>query len=177
MPAQGALSFQSIAVYAVVGALVIYRVSVPRRVSVTRMWVMAGILMALAVLAIVAYERMNPAPAWEIAIAIVGGLVAGIPVGLLRGYHTKVSATERPGVMQLGASWATAGIYLGAFALRAGIRYLVPMTSPAGSIVGDALLVFAIAIVGASYYAVYRTYQTLEAVTITTSPVEPRINT
>lgn len=152
----------TIAIYALLGALLVYRLSVPRRTSVGRMWFSAGLLIALAAFAISAYERINPAPPWQIAIAVVVGLSTGIPLGFLRGRHTQVSSTDRPGVMQLGPSWATAAIYLGAFGVRGGIRYVIPPTSPIGSVVGDALLVFAIGIVGASYYAVYQKYRALE---------------
>jgi ABC-type anion transport system duplicated permease subunit len=125
------------------------------------MWISAALLVALAAFAIYGYSALHPVPLWQIATAIVVGLAAGVPVGILRGYHTQVSATERPGVMQLGASWPTAAIYLGAFALRAAMRFFFPVMSPAGSIVGDALLVFAIGIVGASYFAIFRKYERL----------------
>jgi hypothetical protein len=157
----GGMSPQTIAIWIVVLVLLVVRISVPRRVSVGRMWFSAALLMALGAFAIYGYEELHPAPAWQIVAAVVIGLAAGIPLGILRGLHTQVSRTERLGIMKLGPSWGTATIYLGAFVLRAVIRYFVPITSPAGTVVGDALLVFAIAIVGASNYAVYRKYEAL----------------
>ncbi len=151
-----------ILVWIVLVALVLYRSSRAQRISVTRMWLMAGILMLVAAFAVYSTEMLFPAPAWEIAVAVVLGVAAGIPVGMLRGHHTQVSATDRHGVMQLGPSWATAGIYLGAFAVRALIRFFVPMHSPLGTVVGDGVLVFAIAIVATTYYTVYRKYEALD---------------
>jgi hypothetical protein len=153
---------QSIVIYAIVIALVLYRASRPQRTSVTRMWVFAGLLMVLAAFSIYASATLFRPPAWQIAAAAVLGLAAGIPLGILRGHHTQVSATDRHGVMQLGPSWATAGIYIGAFLARALIRFFVPLTSPIGTVVGDGLLVFAIGIIGATYYAVYRKYEALD---------------
>ncbi len=149
-------------VWIVIVGLVLIRSSRAQRISVTRMWVMAGILMLVAAFAIYSAERLFPAPVWQIAIAVMLGIAAGIPVGTLRGHHMQVSATDRHGVMQLGPSWATAAIYLGAFAVRALIRFIVPANSPLGTVVGDGVLVFAIAIVATTYYTVYRKYEALD---------------
>ena len=84
-----------ILVWIVIIALILFRASRPQRISVARMWVMAIILMLLAAFAIYGYQIVNPAPAWEIVTAIAIGVAAGIPVGMLRGHHTDVSATDR----------------------------------------------------------------------------------
>ena len=157
-----ALPIQSIIIYVVLIALVLFRASRPQRISVTRMWIFAGLLMVLAAFSIYASATLFKPPVWQIASATVLGLAAGIPLGVLRGHHTQVSATDRHGVMQLGPSWATAGIYIGAFAARFVIRMMFPLTSPIGTVVGDGLLVFAIGIIGATYYAVYRKYEALD---------------
>jgi hypothetical protein len=152
----------NILIYFVLMALILYRASRPQRISVTRMWIFAGILILLA--ASFAYESMaffHP-PLWELAAAIVLGLAAGIPLGILRGHHTQVSATDRHGVMQLGPNWATALIYVGAFVGRAVIRIVLPPTSVIGNVVGDGLLFFAVGIIGATYLAVYRKYESLD---------------
>ena len=149
-------------IYALLIAWIAFRVSQPQRISVARMWIFVALLTVLAGFAV--YEsavRFSP-PAWEIAVAAVLGLAIGIPLGLLRGHHTQVSATERHGVMRLGPSWATALIYLGAFGGRFVIRLLVPSTSAAGNVVGDGLLFFAIGIIAATYFAVYRKYEALD---------------
>ncbi len=162
MPQGTPLSGTSILIWIVVIGLILFRASRPQRISVTRMWAQAIILMLVGAFAIYSYELLNPAPLWEVIAAVIIGVVAGVPVGILRGHHTQVSATDRHGVMQLGPSWATAGIYVGAFGFRALLRYLVPPASPLGSVVGDAVMVFAIAIIGTTYYAVYRKYEALD---------------
>ena len=159
---QGDATRANLVIYAVLVLLILFRASRPQRTSVARMWIFAGLLMLIGVGVI--YESVTKfgSPPWEIAVAVVLGLLAGIPLGLLRGHHTQVSATNKHGVMQLGPSWATALIYIGAFVARAAIRALVPPDNALGMVVGDGLIVFAIGIVGATYYAVYRKYEALD---------------
>jgi hypothetical protein len=156
---------ENLLIFVIILALVLYRSSRPQRTTVTRMWIYAGILMVLG--ALLLYESMvlfHP-PLWQIIAAIVLGLAAGIPLGLLRGHHTQVSATDRHGVMQLGPSWQTALIYVAAFGARFAIRAASPPTSAIGNIVSDGLLFFAIGIIGATYYAVYQKYEALDHAT------------
>ena len=162
MPQGAPLSGTSILIWIVVIALILFRASRAQRISVTRMWVQAIILMLIGAFVIYSYELLNPASTWEVVVAIILGIAAGVPIGMLRGRHTQVSATDRHGVMQLGPSWATAGIYIGAFALRALLRYFVQPSSSLGRVVSDTVIVFAIAIIGATYYTVYRKYEALD---------------
>jgi hypothetical protein len=148
--------------WAIVAILILVRASRPQRISVTRMWIQAIVLMAIGVAAIYGYQQLHPAPPWQIALGIVFGVAAGVPVGVLRGLHTQVSATEKHGVMQLGPSWITAFIYITAFGVRALLRSLVPATSSLGTLVGDGVLIFAIAIIGTTYWFVYRKYEALD---------------
>ena len=156
------MSRENLLILAVILALVLYRSSRPQRISVTRMWIFAGILIALAILLLYESVVLFSPPLWELAAAVVLGLIAGIPLGLLRGHHTQVSATDRHGVMQLGPSWQTAAIYIGAFGARYLIRYVLPPTSSIGNVVGDGLLFFAIGIIAATYFAVYQKYEALD---------------
>jgi hypothetical protein len=126
------------------------------------MWIFVVLLMLLAAFAIYGSAVMFHPAAWEIVLAAVLGLVIGLPLGLLRGHHTQVSATERHGVMRMGASWITALIYLAAFGGRFVVRLLLPPTSAVGNVVSDGLIFFAIGIIGATYYAVYRKYEALD---------------
>ncbi len=156
---------ENILIFVIILALVLYRSSRPQRTSVTRMWIYAGILMALGALLLYESVALFSPPIWQIAAAVVLGLAAGIPVGLLRGHHTEVTATDRHGVMQLGPSWQTALIYIAAFGARFAIRAALPPTSALGNVVGDGLLFFAIGIIGATYYAVYQKYEALDHAT------------
>ncbi|MGB6984370.1 MAG: hypothetical protein WBD74_00185 [Candidatus Aquilonibacter sp.] len=159
---------ENLLILAVILALVLYRSARPQRTSVTRMWIYASILIAVAAISLYGSITLFHPPVWEIAVAIVLGLLAGIPVGILRGHHTQVSATDRHGVMQLGPSWQTAAIYIAAFAARFAIRAELPPTSTIGNVVGDGLLFFAIGIIGATYYAVYQKYEALDHATTQT---------
>ncbi len=146
-------------------ALILYRSARPQRTTVSRMWTYAILLMALGAFAIYGYERLSPAPAWQIVLAVILGIAAGIPVGMLRGHHTTVSATDQHGVMQLGPSWITALIYIAAFGARSVLRLAFPLHSALGTVVGDGALVFAIAIIGTTYWVVYRKYEALDHAT------------
>ena len=125
------------------------------------MWVTPIFLCALTGWAIYANQLLNPAPPYEIAIGIVIGAIVGIPFGILRGMHTDVRPTERPGVMFLGSSWITVLVFIGAFGLRAGVRSLIPQHGSLTGIIGDALVGFAIAFIVASYVLIFRKYEAL----------------
>lgn len=143
----------------VVVALLAIRFFRPQRISVTRMWIGPIVLIGLTAWAIYATERFEPAPIVAVAAALLIGGVAGIPFGVMRGIHTDVRPTERPGVMYLGTSWVTIVIFLAAFGLRAGVRALMPQHGGLSAAIGDALLAFAITFIATSYIVIYRKYQ------------------
>lgn len=137
------------------------RLSRPTRISIRRLWIGPIVLAAIAALAIYASQTMEPAGAWQIAVAMLGGLVVGTPLGVLRGLHTDVRPTDRKGVMQLGASWVVIVIFAGAFALRALLRFALPQHGAVAALVGDGLLAFAVGFVVAGYFVIYRKYRFL----------------
>jgi Protein of unknown function (DUF1453) len=159
----------------IVVAVLALRLVRPQRISVTRMWVSPILFCALSAWAIYATQRLNPAPPFEIALGLVVGGAAGVPFGILRGLHTDVRPTDRPGVMYLGSSWATIVIFAAAFALRYGARTLMPHRGSVASIVGDAALAFAISFIATSYISIYRKYERELAVKIAAppAPAEP----
>jgi uncharacterized membrane-anchored protein len=158
---------ENLLILIIILGIIIYRSVVPQRTSVTMMWIRAALLIAVVlVLLYGSYAIFHP-QVWQVIVAIILGFVSGIPVGLLRGHHTQVSATDRHGVMRIGPSWQTATIYVGALAVRFAIRQAVPMTSAVGTIVSDGLLFFAVGIVAASYYAIYQKYEALDHATQT----------
>lgn len=150
-----------VAVYVVIAALMIFRYSRPQKMTLTRMWVAPVLFTAMTAFAIWGTQMIAPAPAWQIAAAVLAGLVLGAPLGILRGKHTKVRATERPGVMYLDASWVVLALWLGAFVVRRIVQALLPHGAVA-TIVGDGLIVFAISTVVISYYEIYKKYRALE---------------
>lgn len=146
----------------------------PQRISITRMWVSPIILCLLAAWVIYANNMLYPAPPLEIALGVVLGAIAGLPFGILRGMHTDVRPTDRPGVMYLGSSWITLAIFAGAFGLRYAVRLMMPQRGTFTGIVGDALLAFAITFIVASYVVIFRKYEELSharAATPATPPV------
>lgn len=143
----------------IVVALLARRMAKPQRISVTRMWVMPLILCALSVWVIYENNRLFPAPPLEIGLAMLIGAIAGFPFGILRGMHTTVRPTERPGVMYLGSSWATLAIFVAAFLLRYAVRAVVPAHAAMTAVVGDGLLAFAIVFLAVSYAVIFRKYE------------------
>lgn len=135
--------------------------SKPQRLSVTRMWVGPLILCALSAWVIYANAQIYPTPPAEIAAALILGAAAGLPFGILRGLHTDVRPTDRPGVMYLGSSWITLTIFIAAYALRYVVRLLMPHRGNLTGTIGDGLLAFAIVFIAASYFVIFRKYEEL----------------
>ncbi len=143
----------------IVAALLAFRLIRPQRISVTRMWITPIILCFLTAWVIYANAMINPSPPLEIALTLVVGAIVGIPFGVLRGIHTDVRPTDRPGVMYLGSSWVTVLIFAAAFGLRYGIRLLMPQHGSLTGAIGDGLLAFAIAFIVTSYVVIFRKYE------------------
>lgn len=159
---------------AIVAILLVVRLVRPQRISVTRMWVSPIILAVLCAAAIYFGETLNPAPIWEIAVALIVGAVAGVPFGLLRGMHTDVRPTDRPGVMYLGSSWITAAIFIVAFGIRYAVRYFAAEHGRVSTALGDGALAFAIAFIVTSYVVIYRKYQAELAGRLASPPAPPQ---
>jgi hypothetical protein len=145
----------------IVVVLLAIRLIRPQRISVTRMWITPIVLCALTAWVIYANAVINPAPPVEIAVGLIVGVIVGIPFGILRGMHTDVRPTDRPGVMYLGSSWVTLVIFAAAFGLRYAVRTLMPQRGSLTATIGDGLLAFAIAFIAASYFVIFRKYEEL----------------
>ncbi|HEY3675922.1 MAG TPA: hypothetical protein VGK84_07990 [Candidatus Tumulicola sp.] len=159
--------------FIVVLAIVAIRSIRPQRISMTRMWVQPLILVFVAVFVIYSAEQLSPTPAWEVAVALAIGAILGVPFGILRGVHTDVRPTERPGVMYLGSSWITIVIYLVAFGLRSAVRMLMPHRGSLSGAVGDGALAFAIAFIVTSYVMIARKYNAEVAGKLASPPAPP----
>jgi len=125
------------------------------------MWVTPILLCGMTAWAIYANDVLNPAPPWEIALGVILGAAVGAPFGVLRGIHTDVRPTDRPGVMYLGSSWVTLVIFAAAFGLRYAARALMPQHGSLSGTIGDAVLAFAIAFIVTSYAVIFRKYESL----------------
>ena len=163
-PAQQPVALTAI-IYVVVIALFVWRMARPQRMSVVRLWLMPIILLALTAFSVwanLSVSTLNgqvPPPDWQIGAVLVIGAVLGIPLGFLRGRHSEVRPTERPGVMYVHSSPLIIGIWIAAFAARAVLRAYLPHAQGATTLGGDGLLAFAMAALITSYYAIYRKYQ------------------
>lgn len=151
-------------IYLVVIALIVWRMARPQRMSVTRLWVMPIVLLAITGLSIWANAQayvllgQAPPPNWEIAAVLAGGAVLGVPLGFLRGRHSEVRPTERAGVMYVHSSPLIVMVWLAAFIARAAVRAMMPH-SQAGALGADGALAFAMAALITSYYAIYVKYR------------------
>jgi membrane protein CcdC involved in cytochrome C biogenesis len=148
-------------IYLALAAAVIVRQLRPRRMRIASMWIGPVIFLALTAAAIFGEEQVSPMPPALIAGSLLLGAALGVPFGILRGAHTSVSATDRRDIMLLGPSWIVAIVWVGAFVIRAGLRYAFAGTAYAAPL-GDGLLAFAIGMLITSYYVIYRKYRMLE---------------
>lgn len=159
----------SIFIYVVVIGLFVYRMSRPQRFTRTRLFVMPVILLAATAMAIwgnamaAAQLGAAAAPPAEIALALVVGAIVGIPLGIVRGKHSEVKPTDRPGVMYVHSSPLIVVVWLAAFAVRALIRYFMPHAGPMTAVVGDGLMAFAVGALIASYVIIYQRYKAIAA--------------
>lgn len=163
-PSQG---ITQVFIYVIVAALLVYRLSRPQRLTTTRLFVMPILLLAMTAFAIwgnamaAAQLGRAPAPPLGIVLALVVGALAGIPLGILRGKHSEVRPTGRPGVMFVHSSPLIIIVWVAVFALRALLRYLLPNAGPSAGMIGDGLLAFAVAALITSYVVIYQRYQAL----------------
>jgi hypothetical protein len=152
-------------IYVVAIALFVWRTARPQRMSVIRLWIMPIVLLGLTAFSIyanmyaTALQGEMPAPAWQIAIVLVIGAALGVPLGFLRGRHSEVKPTDRPGVMYVHSSPVIVIIWLLAFVARAALRAYLPHAGSETMLGGDLLLAFAMAAIITSYYAIYKKYQ------------------
>jgi hypothetical protein len=150
--------------YVVIALLLAYRIymwSKPGKISVTRMFVVPSIFLALTALAVWGTVMTASLAWWVIALFVLGGFAIGVPFGIVRGHHTTVRATEKPGVMYLEASWVVPVLFVLAFGGRFAVRLLLPRGEFAG-VIGDGLIAFVVGMMAVSYYVIYRKYVGLE---------------
>ena len=153
--------YSQLAIYVVIAAIVLFRYSRPMKMTVVRLFVAPVVFLALTAVSIWATQQINPAPAWEIAVALAIGLLLGVPLGIAMSAHRTVKRTELPHVMYVDPSWVTAAIWIGAFILRAVIRLMLPPGVTA-TVVGDGLVLFGISALLASYFVIYRKFRALD---------------
>jgi len=158
----------TVIIYAVALAVLVWRFSRPQTIGVWRLWFMPVLLLAVTAYNIyitpmlATLEGTAMPPVWETALAVVVGILAGIPLGIVRGRHSDVSLGKRPNTITIRSSMVVLFVWLGAFALKALLRY-VAHGSPFAIAIGDGLLVFAISALITSYVAIWQKFKALSA--------------
>ncbi len=154
-------------IYVLVIALFVWRMMRPQRISVRRLWVRPVLLLLVTGVAIAASQMVAPSRWWVLAAVLIAGAILGVPLGVLRGRHTQLRPTERPGVVYVQSSPLIIAIWLAAFVARAVVRYFQPPSHGGAGIWGDGLMAFAVAALIASYFAIYKKSRTIGAELIT----------
>lgn len=157
----------NLVIYVIIIALFVFRMSRPQRFTRTRFLLTPVILLLVTAASIwgnaVMAAEMGVAAASpvQIVLALVLGALAGIPLGLIRGRHSEVKPTEKPGVIYVHSSPLIVLLWLAAFAARALIRYFMPHASAMTAVVSDGLLAFAVSALIASYVIIYQRFKGL----------------
>lgn len=155
-------------IYVIAIAFFVWRIARPQRMSVVRLWIMPVVLLALTAFSVYANMYASalagemPPPVWQLGGVLVIGAALGIPLGFLRGRHSDVRPTDRPGVMYVHSSPMIIAIWIGAFVLRAALRAYLPHAQAGAALGGDGLLAFAMAALITSYYAIYKKYRAVQ---------------
>lgn len=152
-------------IYVIVVVLLVWRMARPQRMSVVRLWLMPILLLVLTGVSIwgnayaSAMMGQVPPPDWEVAVVLLLGAAMGVPLGLLRGRHSEVKPTDRPGVMYVHSSAFIIIVWLAAYGARMALRLYLPHAQAGAALAGDGLLTFAMAALITSYYAIYKKYR------------------
>jgi ABC-type proline/glycine betaine transport system permease subunit len=141
-------------------ALVIFRNLRPQKLKISRLWLMPAVLLVLVGVSFWATAlQLPPGALWISALAVLIGLAAGIPFGIVRGRHSKLRAGNQPGTIIVEQSAITLILFLVAFGARYLIRFFVPTAGPGTVALTDGFLAFAIASVIAARYVLYARFK------------------
>ena len=144
----------------------IYRQSRPMKLTLLGLWLLPAFLILISIFSIAVTSLAQvpgiaaPAPLL-VAVAVLAGLAAGIPLGLTRGRASTVRLGDTKGTMIVEPSLLFALIWFAAFALRFGLRALIPMASPAYFALSDASLAFAVSAIVALRYVLFGKFKAL----------------
>lgn len=152
---------QWVFIAAIIG-LLIFRNVRPQKLSLARIWVVPVMLVVVTLFAIWGTAQAEPAPLWMTIAALVIGAAAGTPLGLARGRHSRVRLADTPGTVVIDPSIAVLLIWVGAFAIKFGMRYFLPHAGPVSSAASDAFIALAAASVITSRWVVFNKARALE---------------
>lgn len=149
-------------IYVVVIALFVWRTMRPMRVSAARIWSRPALLVLVTAVSIWAEQMTAPSPAWLVTAIVAGGTLLGIPLGVVRGRHSEVRSTERPGVYYVHSSPIVVVVWLLAFVARAAVRYAMPAAGNATTVWSLGLLAFATSAIAVSAYMIHQKLITVQ---------------
>lgn len=153
---------QTIATIAII-ALVIYRNSRPQVMNEVRFWIPVALVVFLTAFMFFGTAATAPAALMASGIAAVIGVVLGIPLGIARGHHSQVRLHDKDGHFIVDPSLVVMLIWLGAFAIRSGIKYFMPQAGEWTTGISDGLVVFAVTSVVTARIIIFRKYLALKS--------------
>ncbi len=156
------------AIVAVLVAILVWRNSRPQTMTVSRLWIAPAFMVVITVL-LIAGTVMPHAALWELLVALIAGLIAGIPVGLARGHHSKVTHAPKSGRIIVEPSIVTMMIWLAAFGLKYAVKFFLPHAGTGVLVFSDGFIAFAVASVLAARYVIFKKFKALEPAAATAS--------
>jgi hypothetical protein len=132
-----------------------------RRIRLSRFWLLPSFLVVLALLVLLRAVWAEQEAPFEAALAIAGGVIVGIPLGLARGHASRVRLGEEPQTLYLDPSPVLVAIWFAAFVVRFAARSVLPNAHGTSLIVADGFMTLATTSVVASRVIIYRKYLAL----------------
>jgi hypothetical protein len=116
-----------------------------RKLLLSRIYVLPGILGIIALALLIATVVLFPETTWLVAGEALITLGVGFGIGLAVSHFTTLRVTDDPDAVYVLGSYATVAIWIGAFALRWAARVLVPFGHGAATLSANAALVVMLA--------------------------------
>ncbi|MDQ2680696.1 MAG: DUF1453 family protein [Candidatus Eremiobacteraeota bacterium] len=161
----------NVAIVGVLIVIVVWRNARPQTMTVSRLWIMPAFMVLVTAFLIVGTVAQHAA-IWLLAIALVIGIIAGVPVGLARGHHSRVRHADKSGRIVVEPSVVTMVIWLAAFGLKYAVKYFAPHAGPGVLVFSDGFIAFAVASVVAARYVIFKKFKALEA-PVASAPLSP----
>ncbi len=151
----------------VMAAFIVFRNLRPQKLNMSRLWILPGILVLLSAFVIFGStyaeyaNGLEAPPVWESIVSVAIGIALGIPLGLARGHASKVRLSEQKGILIVEPSIVVLLIWLAAFAVKYGLKSVLPNAGPGLIVVSDGFLAFAVASVVTVRYLLSQKFKEL----------------
>lgn len=150
--------------FAIVGILIVvlvWRNARPQTMTVSRLWMVPAFMVVITAV-LIAGTVVQHAAIWALLGALVVGIIAGIPVGLARGHHSKVTHAPKSGNIIVEPSIVTMMIWLAAFGLKYAVKFFLPHAGSGVLVLSDGFIAFAVASVVAARYMIFKKFKALQ---------------